>query len=69
MAAQLNYANLLAFVQVGVALNFGLLFLTRRNVLKDVYFLTRVRYISIFYLTLFYFSSDSIILIHISQFY
>lgn len=37
MAAQLNYANLLAFVQVGVALNFGLLFLTRRNVLKDVY--------------------------------
>lgn len=34
---QLNYANLLAFIQVGVAFNFGLLYLKKKNVFKDIY--------------------------------
>lgn len=37
MEKLLNYPNLLAFVQVGVAMNFGLLFISGKNILKDIY--------------------------------
>lgn len=37
MGEHFNYANLLSFVQVGVALNFGLLYLNRKNAFASVY--------------------------------
>ena len=37
MEEYINYANLLSFVQVGVALNFGLLYLDKKNAFATVY--------------------------------
>ena len=37
MEEHFNYANLLSFVQVGVAMNFGLLYLNKKNVFASIY--------------------------------